>query len=353
MASDRMMEYYYAMGQDGIHTGRFDDAILYFRKAARLGAREAAADICLLGHWFATGDGAPKDEDKAAACYEMASEFDLPEAFLAMGKMYLKGINGKAPNLRKARKQLEKASDMGSTDAAALLGKLFDEGTFGRVAPDKAFQYYLLAAQRGDASSMLMTGLFYAEGKVVPKDTAIAETWIRKGNELGDPDGKETLRTFLAVACTEYVTGDAGIHDDAKALAMAEEAMALGDKEAWQRLGEAYRDRDRRSGHGEKSFQCFEKSAALGLPAGETALGLAYEAGIGTEADIAQAVRWYQKGADKGDAFAMARLGYAYGEGAGVSKDEQKAMEWLIKAAMKGDAGAILTLRDDYHYEWK
>ena len=33
MASDRMMEYYYSMGQDCLHTGSIDDAVTYFRKA--------------------------------------------------------------------------------------------------------------------------------------------------------------------------------------------------------------------------------------------------------------------------------------------------------------------------------
>ena len=40
-----MMEYYYSMGQDCLHTGSIDDAVTYFRKAANLGAREAAEEI--------------------------------------------------------------------------------------------------------------------------------------------------------------------------------------------------------------------------------------------------------------------------------------------------------------------
>ena len=40
-----MMEYYYSMGQDCLHTGSIDDAVTYFRKAANLGAKEAAEEI--------------------------------------------------------------------------------------------------------------------------------------------------------------------------------------------------------------------------------------------------------------------------------------------------------------------
>lgn len=55
MASDRMMEYYYSMGQDCLHTGSIDDAVTYFRKAANLGAREAAEEICQIGEKLEKG----------------------------------------------------------------------------------------------------------------------------------------------------------------------------------------------------------------------------------------------------------------------------------------------------------
>ena len=41
MSSDRMMEYYYSMGQDCLTNGALDDAVTYFRKAANMGADEA------------------------------------------------------------------------------------------------------------------------------------------------------------------------------------------------------------------------------------------------------------------------------------------------------------------------
>ena len=36
MSSDRMMEYYYSMGQDCLTNGALDDAVTYFRKAANM-----------------------------------------------------------------------------------------------------------------------------------------------------------------------------------------------------------------------------------------------------------------------------------------------------------------------------
>ena len=70
------------------------------------------------------------------------------------------GFPGYRPNIRKARRLLEEASEKGNREAAALLARMFDEGTLGKVNRPQAFQYYLLAAQRGDPGAMLMTGLF-------------------------------------------------------------------------------------------------------------------------------------------------------------------------------------------------
>ena len=237
MASDRMMEYYYSMGQDTLAAGDIDEAVTYFRKAANLGAGEAAHEIGVIGRRLEKGDGLEKDEEKAAHCYRLCGEMGDDEAWLYLGKLYLRGLNGGKPNPRKAKRALEHASEAGYTEAAILLARIYDEGVMGQVNPATAFKYYLLAAQRGDSEAMLMTGLFYAQGVSVPKNTVEAERWIRKGKEAGDPDADETLRGFLAVACTEYLTGAAGVVDEKKAAAMAKEAEAMGDKEVYLRNG--------------------------------------------------------------------------------------------------------------------
>ena len=350
MASDRMMEYYYSMGQDCLHMGDMDEAVAYFRKAANMGAREAAYEIYVLGRQWEKGDGVDKDENKAENCYKISVEYGIEDAGLQLGKLYLRGINGNKPNPRKARRMLEHCSDDGSAEAASLLGKIYDEGIMGKVNYDKAFRYYLLAAERGDSGAMLMTGMFYASGTSTQKDLSAAEMWIRKGRDAGDPDGDMTLRGFLSVACGEYITGASGSTDPGKAWHMAEEAETLGDKEAFLRLGLAFThstDKD----HAAKAFECYKRAARNQVPAAWSALGLCYEAGIGVDEDIGEAVKLYKKAAEKGDPFGMAHYGYALSSGEGVEKDEKAAMQWLIKAAMKGDMGAIHILKEDYNYE--
>lgn len=349
MASDRMMEYYYSMGQENFSHNHLEEAITYFRKAANLGAAEAAHEIGVIGHRFETGEGVPADEGKAARCYRLSADFGIKEAWYYLGRLYFRGINGEKPNPRKAKRSLERATEAGLDEAALLLAKIYDEGVMGKVNHDMAFKYYLRAAEAGNGEAMLMTGLFYAQGEAVPKDTEKAEMWIRKGKAEGNPDGEATLRAFLSVACTEYVTGTAGVIDTEKAIAMAKEAEALGDKEVFYHLGCAFRKKGGQ-GHGEKAFDCFKKAVKHKMPEAFSALGLCYEAGIGTEPDIKKAVSCYKTAAESGEPFGMAHYGYALANGEGVKKDEKEAMEWLVKAAMKGDEGAILILKEDYNY---
>ena len=69
--------------------------------------------------------------EKAENCYKISVDYGIEEAGLALGKLYLRGINGNKPNPRKARRMLEHCSDEGSAEAASLLGKIYDEGIMG------------------------------------------------------------------------------------------------------------------------------------------------------------------------------------------------------------------------------
>ena len=128
-----MMEYYYSMGQDTLAAGDIDEAVTYFRKAANLGAGEAAHEIGVIGRRLEKGDGLEKDEEKAAHCYRLCGEMGDDEAWLYLGKLYLRGLNGGKPNPRKAKRALEHASEAGYTEKVSwgrLIPQLLLNTTF-------------------------------------------------------------------------------------------------------------------------------------------------------------------------------------------------------------------------------
>lgn len=92
MPSDRMLEYYYAMGQDAVHLEKWDEAVAYFRKAANMGAAEAAAELCAIGRRWETGRGMEKDEEKARLCYEVSAGYGNREACLFLGSSISGGL---------------------------------------------------------------------------------------------------------------------------------------------------------------------------------------------------------------------------------------------------------------------
>ena len=82
LPSDRMMEYDYAMGQDCLASGQYEDAVIYFRKAARLGAPEAASEIGMLGgKKFERGVLGPPDRKKSVF-YAMKSVWNFMMSIL-------------------------------------------------------------------------------------------------------------------------------------------------------------------------------------------------------------------------------------------------------------------------------
>src|SRR6266705_1429347 len=87
--------------------------------------------------------------------------------------------------------------------------------------------------------------------------------------------------------------------------------------------------------------------ANAGDPIAQLKLGVAYDAGIGIERDIAKAIMWYKKSAEQGNADAQNSLGSLYQSGDGVSKDSKQAVYWFQKAAAQRhpDAQNSLAIR--------
>ena len=104
-------------------------------------------------------------------------------------------------------------------------------------------------------------------------------------------------------------------------------------------------------GHGGKeadeqaAIQYYAKSAAMGYPHAQHALGCAYYLGEGTDVDEARAVHFFSLAAEQGHPNAMYMLGECMLEGKGTPVAREKAFGWLFAAGEAGHVGARARIR--------
>ena len=79
------------------------------------------------------------------------------------------------------------------------------------------------------------------------------------------------------------------------------------------------------------------RSAELGYPPAQVALGYFYDTGSVVSQDSGQAADWYKKAAKQDDRLADWLLGRLYYNGNGIPRDLNAAESWLQKAANQGD----------------
>jgi hypothetical protein len=91
------------------------------------------------------------------------------------------------------------------------------------------------------------------------------------------------------------------------------------------------------SRNGLNAVDYFRRSADLGYPQAQVALGYFYDSGSIVPRDSQQAADWYKKAARQDDRLADWLLGRLYYTGDGVPRDLNTADSWLLKAANQGD----------------
>jgi TPR repeat protein len=186
--------------------------------------------------------------------------------------------------------------------AESAMGHLYDNGIgFGKNGT-KAFFWYRLAAKH---------------------DYAHAQTWLGYA----------------------YDNGIYGARSQRKALFWYGRAARQGDACAQFHLGVLYTEVKKPDY--KKSFEFLKKSAAQGFDLAQCNLGVAFENGIGTKADISQAVKWYRKAAHQGDPVASYNLGLCFAKGLGVRKNSATAISCFNKSALAGYKKASKALKKE------
>ncbi|MGA8654760.1 MAG: protein kinase [Chthoniobacterales bacterium] len=219
---------------------------------------------------------------------------------------------------------LERAAKAGVVQAMMVLGEYSRESN-----PEKALEWYQLAADKGNVQAMDQAGLLFATHKN-PEDERKAVDYFTKAADGGDRTGK-----YLAGEC--YYFGKGVAPDQTKALSFLREAAALREPRAMDLLGTHFRHQKQY----EQARHYYEEAAANGYALSLSNLGVLYMNGEGVTRNPEAAANLFRQGAEKGDSVGMLFYANCLAQGIGVQRDARAATDWYRKAAKAGNARAI------------
>jgi TPR repeat protein len=239
---------------------------------------------------------ADRNYTEARRNYEKASQLGDLYATTNLGWLSVYGLDGPA-DVDKGRQLFEKAAIAGNHYGQASLAFLYRDG-YGGVRQDnaEAIKWYQKAADQGNAMALGNLGWFYREGVGVTRDYQKSVEYYRKGADAGD---------LGSISAMGYAAQN-----------------GLG-------LPQSY----------EEARKWYEKGANAGDAYSMASLGFLYDAGAGVKQDYVEARYWYEKAANAGSAYAMGNLSRLYDQGLGTAVDPQEAVRWAVAAVERGDPG--------------
>lgn len=304
---------------------RWERSFQWYKRAALLGSAEAQYWIA---DYYENGSGVAKDTQQAIVWYQKSAEQGYVDAQISLAICYRDGV-GVEKDINQTCYWLEKAGNIGNVDAQFWLARHY----FENKEVEKAFPWYMKAAELGDAKAQNMVGRCYREGWGVDKDIFTAFDWYKKAAEQG-----EATAAYNLAVC--YQDGNGITKDVARALYWYEQAAEKGLIAAQLMVGRCYEEGLGTPKDDRRSFIWYERAANQGNAEAQNKIGNCYYSGFGTGTNARKAFEWWKKAADQGLIEAEHSLAWCYKEGFGVEKDDFKAFGLYKKFAENGDAEA-------------
>jgi len=242
-----------------------------------------------------------------------------------LGEWFAKGINGAIKDLSRSFDWYLKAAENGDAESEYRVGYAYYFGEGVKENNDRAFEWFGKAARQGHAAAQCLFAEFYLLGNGGDKDLEKAREWYAKSAEQGNGLAQFNLGKI-------YYFGKGIEKDYVKAVAWFTKASKDGRADAKVFLGTCYRCGLGVEKNFDKAFALYSKAAKEKCEA-KFQLGRMYYWGEGVEVDYAKAVEWFKKAATESWSAAQLYLGTCYRRGRGVEKDLSKAFELYKKAA--------------------
>ena len=202
----------------------------------------------------------------------------------------------------------------GDVQAQTGLGVLYYNGQ--GVVPNhgEALHWFSQAAAQGDADAQYNLAVMYAHGLGVAPDTAAARQWLEEAARQGH---RQAVLDLSKRPEPPVRSAQRGRTDSAEETRQA----------AYDAGREAYRRGDYAT-----AMATWQPLATAGFTAAETAVGVLFDRGLGTQADAAAATKWFRRAAISGDAAARTNLALMHLQGLGAERDDEQALTWLRRA---------------------
>lgn len=202
--------------------------------------------------------------------------------------------------------RIYRLAEQGDTTALMTLGYMYLYGTNGvEIDYKKAFEYYKLAAEKGDSIAINNLGSLYYSGTGVRKDVFRAAQLFAQASDQGNMDATLNLAVIY----------------------LSEKGQLGNTKEAVNLL---------------------KYAAEQNNPVGKYMLGYLYLKGIGVPKNNRKAVENIRYAAEQNYDEAQYLMGHLYLNGIGVMQNYNNALNYLTKAYNQGNISAIYTLGNLY-----
>ena len=119
---------------------------------------------------YRRGNGTPQDYKEFIRWLTSAADQNVLPAVLDLGSICLHPPDDTAPDIGGAIHYYEKAADLGSVPAEAMLGSIFVGGADGKPDYEQAVKWYRKAAEQGQPDAQFGLGVLYALGQGIPLD---------------------------------------------------------------------------------------------------------------------------------------------------------------------------------------
>lgn len=165
-------------------------AASWFRRAAEGGDATAQYNLALR---YMRGDGVPKDYKESIHWLTAAADQNVVPALLDLANTYMHPPDGTSVDVALAIRNYEKAANLGSARAQAILGNILAIAIQGKPDYEQAVKWYRMAADQGERNGQFGLGVLYALGEGVPVDPQEARRLFTAAADQGLADAQYNL----------------------------------------------------------------------------------------------------------------------------------------------------------------